>query len=58
MEKIIEVKNLTKIYKVPVKQSFWKSVFWSQSKDLVAVENLDIEIEEGESVALLGPNVS
>lgn len=56
MGKIIEVKNLTKVYKVPVKQSFWKSVFWSQSKDLVAVESLDIEIEEGESVALLGPN--
>ncbi len=56
MGKIIEVKNLTKVYKVPVKQSFWRSVFWSKSKDLVAVDNIDIEIAEGESVALLGPN--
>lgn len=56
MEKIITVKNLTKIYEVPIKQSFWKSIFWSQNKNLVAVDKINIEIEEGESVALLGPN--
>lgn len=56
MEKIIEVKNLTKIYEVPIKQSFWKSIFWTKNKPLVAVEKINFEIKESESVALLGPN--
>ncbi len=56
MEKIIKVNELIKVYEVPVKQSFWKSIFWSKNKDLVAVDKINIEIEEGESVALLGPN--
>ena len=56
MEKIIEVKDLTKIYQVPVKQSFWKSVFFAKNKPLVAVNKINFEINEGESVALLGPN--
>ncbi len=56
MEKIIEVKNLTKIYEVPIKQSFWKSIFWTKNKPLVAVDKISFEIKEGESVALLGPN--
>lgn len=56
MEKIIEVKNLTKIYEVPIKQSFWKNIFWTKNKPLVAVEKINFEIEESESVALLGPN--
>lgn len=56
MEKIIEVKNLTKIYEVPIKQSFWKSIFWTKNKPLVAVDKISFEINEGESVALLGPN--
>ncbi len=56
MEKIVEVKNLTKVYKIPVKQSFWKSIFFAKNKDLVAVNNIEFGIEEGESVAILGPN--
>lgn len=56
MEKIIEVKNLTKIYEVPIKQSFWKSIFWTKNKPLVAVDKISFEINEGESVAILGPN--
>ena len=56
MEKIIEVKDLTKVYQVPVKQSFWKSIFWAKNKPLVAVNKINLEISEGESVALLGPN--
>ncbi len=56
MEKIIEVKDLTKIYQIPVKQSFWKSVFFAKNKPLVAVDKINFSIEEGESVALLGPN--
>lgn len=56
MEKIIEVKDLTKIYQVPVKQSFWKSIFWAKNIPLVAVNKINLDITEGESVALLGPN--
>jgi len=56
MENIIKVKELTKIYQVPQKQSFWKSVFFSKNIPLVAVDKINFEIGEGESVALLGPN--
>lgn len=56
MGKIVIVKNLTKIYEVPIKQSFWKSIFWTKNKLLVAVDKISFEIEEGQSVALLGPN--
>lgn len=56
MEKIIEVRNLTKVYEVPIKQSFWKSIFWTKNRSLVAVDKISFEINEGESVALLGPN--
>lgn len=52
----IEVKNLTKVYTVPVKQSFWRMALWPKSKNVVAVDGVSITIEEGESVALLGPN--
>ncbi len=56
MENIIKVKNLTKIYQVPTKQSFWRSVFFAKNMPLVAVDKISFSIEEGESVALLGPN--
>ena len=56
MNKIIKVENLKKIYKVPVKQSWVKSMFWPSYDELCAVNNISFEIEKGESVALLGPN--
>ncbi|KKS92792.1 MAG: ABC transporter related protein [Candidatus Collierbacteria bacterium GW2011_GWB1_44_6] len=56
MEKIINVKDLTKVYEVPIKQGFWKSIFVSKNKELVAVNKVGFGIEVGESVALLGPN--
>lgn len=56
MENIIKIKSLTKVYQVPEKQSFWKSVFFAKNIPLVAVDDINFSIKEGESVALLGPN--
>lgn len=56
MEKIIEVKNLSKKFKVPVKQSFIRSIFIPKNKEVVAVDNISFSVERGESVAFLGPN--
>jgi len=56
MEKIINVKNLTKKYEVPVKQSFWKSILFAKNQLITAVEEIGFLVNEGESVALLGPN--
>ncbi len=56
MEKIIEVKNLTKKFKVPVKQGFVKSIFIPKNKEVVAVDNITFVVERGEAVAFLGPN--
>ncbi|KKS62911.1 MAG: ABC transporter related-protein [Candidatus Collierbacteria bacterium GW2011_GWE2_42_48] len=56
MEKIIEVKNLSKKFKVPVKQGFVRSIFIPKNKEIVAVDNISFTVERGEAVAFLGPN--
>ena len=56
MKNIIEVKNLSKIYQVPVKQPFLKSIFIPKNKALKAVDDISFSIQRGESVAFLGPN--
>jgi len=56
MEKVIEVKNISKIYKVPVKQNFVKSIFIPKNKEITAVNDISFTVEKGESVAFLGPN--
>jgi ABC-2 type transport system ATP-binding protein len=56
METIIKVKNLSKIYKVPIKQGWAKAMFWPKYDKLRAVNDISFEIKKGESVALLGPN--
>lgn len=53
---IINVKNLTKQFKVIDKTSFWKDIFWPKFKEVKAVDDISFSIEKGESVALLGPN--
>lgn len=56
MEKIIEVMNLSKKFKVPVKQSFIRSIFIPKNKEVVAVDGISFAVEKGEAVAFLGPN--
>lgn len=56
MTPIISIKNLKKIYQIPVKQGLLKSIFFSKNKPLIAVDKLSLTINPGESVALLGPN--
>jgi ABC-2 type transport system ATP-binding protein len=56
MNNIIKVKNLRKVYRVPKKQNWIKSMFWPNYDKLCAVNDISFEINKGESVALLGPN--
>ena len=56
MSPLITVNNLTKVYKVPVKQNLLRSLFIPKNIPHVAVENINFSINEGEAVAFLGPN--
>lgn len=56
MEKIIEVNNLTKKFKVSVKQNFLRSIFIPKNVEVTAVDDISFAVEPGEAVAFLGPN--
>ena len=56
MSMIIDIKNLTKKYKIKIKSGFWKDSFFPKFKELSAINDLSFSIQKGESVALLGPN--
>ncbi|EKE28438.1 MAG: hypothetical protein ACD_3C00058G0004 [uncultured bacterium (gcode 4)] len=60
MNKIIEVKNLKKIFKQEIKKTWFKnklnSFFHPEYKEFSAVSWIDISIYEGEKVAFLWPN--
>ena len=60
MEKVIEVKNLNKIFKVKVKEKGFKgsikSIFKPKYKVIKAVKDVSFSIEKGEVVAFIGPN--
>mgnify|MGYP002347766221 CR=1 FL=1 len=60
MKKIIEVKNLSKKFKVPIKkQGFWnglKNFFHQEYREIVAVDNISLVVGEWEKIAFLGPN--
>ncbi len=53
---IIKIDNLTKLYDVKNKASFWKNAFFPTYSKVSAVNNISFAVEKGESVALLGPN--
>lgn len=57
---IIEVKNLVKQYKIIEKQDrllgYFKNLIKPQYKKIIAVNNINFEIEEGELVGYIGEN--
>ena len=57
---IIEIKNLTKTYRVYQKKeglgASIKGLFKREHKNVHAVNDISLEVEEGEFVAFLGPN--
>lgn len=56
MNKVVEIKNLSKIYKIKDNKTFLDYFKFSKKQIFYALEDIDIEIQEGESVALLGLN--
>ena len=57
---MIEVKNLSKIYKVSRREagmkSAWKNLFHRQYEEVKAIQNLSFFVEKGEMVGYIGPN--
>lgn len=53
---VIQVKNLSKIFKIRKGGNSLFRIFSSEHKELRAVNDVSFSIEKGESVALLGPN--
>jgi len=53
---IIEIKNLSKIFKVKVKHGFWQDIFHPEYRQVKAVNDISFSVKKGESVAFLGPN--
>lgn len=60
MNEIIKVKNLSKTFKVKVKEKGFKnslkSIIKPTYKEVKAVKNLNLSIEKGEIIAFIGPN--
>ncbi len=56
MNSIIKTTNLSRNYQIPTKQSWWQLAWRPKFTQLEAVKKINLEINEGESVALLGPN--
>ncbi len=58
--KVIEVKNLSKSFKVKIKKggfkSAMKSFFKTKYKVVKAVNDISFDVEEGEIIAFIGPN--
>ena len=57
---MIQVKNLTKIYKTPIKEpglkGSVKSLFHTEYKEKIAVDNVSFSMNEGQTLACIGEN--
>lgn len=56
MENIINIKKLSKSFKIKLRKSFIKDIFKPEYRIVHAVKSIDLVIKKGESVAILGPN--
>ena len=58
--KVIEVKNLSKTFKIKVKEKglkgSLKSMIKPEYRNVKAVNNISFDVEEGEMIAFIGPN--
>jgi len=55
-ENIIQLKNLSKAFKVKQKRGFLKDLFRPEYKRIDAVDNVSFDIRKGELVGFIGPN--
>lgn len=53
---MIKVKNLTKIYKTPIKKNFILDLFFRKYQEIKALDKISFEIGENELVGFIGPN--
>lgn len=56
MRKIIEVKNLSKKFKIRTNKNLLTGIFDPKYLEVTAVQNVSFEVNEGEALAFLGPN--
>ena len=52
----IEVKNISKAFKVPIKQGILKDFFNRKYRYIKAIDNISFSIKKGEIVGYIGPN--
>lgn len=53
---MIEVTNLSKVFKKPIKQKGIKGFLFPKKEDFQAVKDINFKIQKGEIVAFVGPN--
>lgn len=56
MNSLVSIKNLSKTYKRNLPSQGIKNWFFSKKEEVHALKKMNLEIQEGENVALVGPN--